>query len=199
MKIGIIGAGTVGGNLGKGWAAKNHEIMFSSRNPASDKIKALLAEVGPNAKAGTIEETAQFGEVIAAAMPGNEVVNVLEQVAGLQGKILIDANNRFGGITSLAEDIARATGARVVKAFNTIGTEHYLNPVIGGQQASMLIAGDDAEAKRTVGQLAADLGFDVVDAGPLNQAVLLEKLAQLWVSLARGPYGRNIAFKLLRG
>lgn len=200
MKIGIVGGGIVGSNLGKGWAAKGHAVMFSSREPHSDKIKALLEEVGGNAQAGTVQETLDFGEVIAVALPWPGIEDVIRSTSGWNNKVVIDATNRFApAATSAAEDMARLTGARVVKAFNTIGAEHYTHPVTGGQQVSMLIAGDDAEAKQITWALAEDLGFEVIDAGGLSQAALLEKLAQLWVSLTRGGYGRNIAFKLLRG
>jgi predicted dinucleotide-binding enzyme len=119
-----------------------------------------------------------------------------------RGKILIDPTNRFGPSASgksAAEDLATLTGARVVKAFNTIGAEHYLDPKFAGDAATMLVAGDDAEAKRVVSELATQIGFDVVDAGPLAAAVHLENLAGVWVHLAfRTPLGRDIAFRLLR-
>lgn len=204
MKIGILGAGNVGVNLGKGWVKHGHEVMFSSREPYSDKMKALTAEVGSNTSAGTIAETVAFGEVVVIALPANAVEESLSPVKEWAGKIVIDATNRFfppkeGSAPSIAEDIARMlTGAQVVKAFNTIGAEQFLNPRFGDQQASMFICGDNHQAKTTVAHLAAELGFDVVDCGSLGQAVLLEGLAKLWVSLARGGGGRDIAFKLLR-
>lgn len=203
MKIGIIGAGFVGGNLGKGWSAKGHQIMFSSRDPHSDKMKALLAETGPNSSAGTIEQTTQFGEVLAVAMSWDALPSVLQSAEGWTGKIVIDVTNRFGpppagSVGSAAEDMAHFTGARVVKAFNTIGAEHYLNPVFGGQTAAMFLAGDDPEARQVVSGLAADLGFDPVDVGPLANAVLLENLARMWVTMARSGHGREFAFKLIR-
>ncbi len=132
------------------------------------------------------------------------------QAAGsLTGKILIDATNplkpdlsglALGHTISAGEEVARRpSGAKVVKAFNTIGAQHMANPVFGSQRASMFIAGDDASAKRTVADLAEALGFDPVDVGPLTQARLLEPLAMLWISLAYAfGHGTNIGFKLLR-
>jgi 8-hydroxy-5-deazaflavin:NADPH oxidoreductase len=94
---------------------------------------------------------------------------------------------------------AWATGAKVVKAFNTIGAVHMADPRFAGQRASMFLCGDNAEAKSKIGQLATELEFDPVDCGPLRQARLLEPLAMLWISMAlvygSGP---NIAFALLR-
>src|SRR5262249_48773928 len=98
-------------------------------------------------------------------------------------------------------EVARwAPGARVVKAFNTIGAQHMTDPRVGGERASMFLCGDDADARRIVAQLAETLGFEPVDAGPLRQARLLEPLALLWISLAYAHgQGPDIAFKLRRG
>ncbi len=91
-----------------------------------------------------------------------------------------------------------AAGAKVVKAFNTIGANNYSDLEFSGLRADAYICGDDAAAKQVVGQLAEQMGFDVVDVGPLSNAHLLEELALLWVTLVRLGYGREIAFKLLR-
>jgi 8-hydroxy-5-deazaflavin:NADPH oxidoreductase len=102
---------------------------------------------------------------------------------------------------SAGEEVARwAKGAKVVKAFNTIGAPNFANPRFGAENASMFICGDDASAKSAVGKLAAELGLDVVDTGPLSASRWLEPLAMLWIHLAfkqgLGPTGH--AFKLLR-
>lgn len=201
MKIGILGAGNVGGSLGKGWAAHGHEIMYSSREPQSDRMKAILTETGPTAQAGTVAETLVYADVILVAMRWDDVRDVVAGAGDWSGKILIDATNRFGGVSpfSAAEDLATiAAGAKVVKAFNTIGAEHVLNPDFNGQAASMFVCGDDANAKQLVMGLAQELGFEAVDAGPLSNASLLESMARLWVWFARSGLGRNIAFKLLK-
>jgi hypothetical protein len=204
MKIGILGAGTVGSYMGKGWTRSGHEVMYSSREPNSPKMQTLLKDTGDTASAGTVAETLAYSDIIAVAIAWDALPEVLQTAGKLPQKILIDATNRFGtppsgSVGSAAQDIAHFTGAKVVKAFNTIGAEHYLNPVFNNQAASMLICGDDADAKTVVAGLALDLGFEVVDVGGLNQAVLLENLARLWVTLAMSAnYGRDIAFKLLR-
>lgn len=201
MKIGILGSGMVGGQLAKAFAAHGHEIMISSRSPNAEKIQVLLTEVGHGAIAGTIEATVAFGEIITIALSWSALPDAIKNVGDWHGKIVIDATNRFGNYASgksAAQDLADIlTGAYVVKAFNTIGAEHYTNPIIHGEQASMLIAGDNAKAKEVVGGLVKSLGFDLVDAGPLGNATLLENLAQLWVNLMRSGMGRDIAFKLI--
>jgi predicted dinucleotide-binding enzyme len=201
MNIGIIGSGTVGGQLGKGLAAKGHKVKFSSREPQGEKMRALVAEAGQNAGAGTAAETVAFGDLIVVAMPWEALEATVKNSGNWTGKTVMDATNRFGPSASgrsAAEDLAQLVpGAKVVKAFNTIGAEHMVDPHFGDQKPTMFIAGDDAGAKSEVGNLAEELGFEVVDVGPVSAASMLESLARLWVTLARRE-GRDIAFKLLR-
>ena len=91
-----------------------------------------------------------------------------------------------------------ARGAKVVKAFNTVGANIMANPSFGADRPALFYCGDDATAKQTTKQLAEAIGFEALDAGPLTQARLLEPFALLWISLAlKYGYGRDIAFKLL--
>src|SRR5437899_2542502 len=212
MQIGIIGAGNVGGTLGRRWAASGHDIKFGVRTPADKKISALLAECGARANAGGIAEAAAFGEVIALTTPWDAAQSAIGAAGKLSGKILVDCTNpvilgenvmaglAIGHTTSAAEEVARwANGAKVVKAFNTTGADNMANPRYGSDKAVMFIAGDDAAAKKRVIQLSNELGFESIDAGPLRQARLLEPVAMLWISLAFAQgLGRNFAFKLLR-
>lgn len=201
MKIGILGSGTVGGPLGQGLAAKGHEVKFSSREPQGDKMRQLVAQAGPRASAGTPAETVAFADLIFVAMPWDALEATVRGAGDWSGKTVIDATNRFGPSPSgraAAEDLAQLVpGAKVVKAFNTIGVEHMVDPQFGNEKPTMFICGDDDGAKRTVTQLTEQLGFEVVDVGPLNTASMLESLARLWVTLARRD-GRDIAFRLLR-
>ena len=204
MKIGILGAGNVGGNLGRLWAARGHDIVFGVRDQGADKAKALLASAQGHARLGSLAEAAAFGEIVVLAVPWAAVPATLAQAGDLSGKILVDSTNRIGqpapiGAASGGEEVARlAPGAKVVKAFNIIGAELLASPRFDHQSATMFICGDDAQARSVVASLAEELGFEVVDAGPLSSAGMLESLARLWVSLARGGLGRGIAFKLLR-
>jgi predicted dinucleotide-binding enzyme len=203
MNIGILGAGRVGSTLGKGWAARGHSIMISSREPKSDRMQTLLAEMGSNASAGTLQETLSFGEVIVIAIGWPAVIDAIQQARGWSGKVVIDTTNRFSApppdsVGSAAEDIARMTGAQVVKAFNSIGADHMVDPQFD-QPPTMFIAGDSESAKATVSGLVSELGLDVIDLGPLSDADLLEELARLWVKLAYETIkDRNIAFRLMR-
>lgn len=209
MKIAIIGAGNVGGSLGKGWAAKGHQILFGVREPQSPKIRSLLQSVGSNGQAVKLQEAASSAEVVLVATPWSATQEALRMAGNLKGKVVVDCTNPLAAdlsgllldhTTSAAEQIAEwVPGARVVKAFNTTGAGNMLNPQFGSEKASMFICGSEAAAKATVARLAEDLGFDVVDAGPLASARLLEPLALLWIRLAyQQGMGTNIAMKLLR-
>lgn len=87
----------------------------------------------------------------------------------------------------------------MVKTFNSTGSVNMVDPRYGSQPASMFLCGDDSKAKSVVARLGEEIGFEMIDAGPLANARLLEPLAMLWISLAyRQGLGPNIAFKLLR-
>ncbi len=209
MKIAIIGSGNVGGALGKAWARCGHEIIFGVRDAGSEKIKVLLTEIGERAAAASVKDAAAAGEVVALAAAWEATEAIIAQTGGLAGKIVIDTNNpilpglaglSLGVNNSAAEEVARwAAGAQVVKAFNHIGAMQMGNPRFGDQVADIFICGDAAEAKAVVSSLIREIGFDVVDAGPLANARYLEPMAMLWINLAlKLGYGPNIAFKLLR-
>lgn len=203
MKIGIIGAGNIGSSLAQVWSAKGHEVVIGVRDPNSPKAQQALANLGSGGRAVSLPEAAAFGEVLAIALPWNAVRESLAAMGDLRGKIIIDATNRFnaepGDAPSAAEDIARlATGAHVVKAFNTMGWESLHNPIFNGVPVTAFICGDDATAKSTVMNLAQEMGINAVDAGPLSNARAVEALAQLWVYMMRSGAGRDMAFTLIR-
>jgi hypothetical protein len=209
MNIGILGAGNVGGTLGTRWAQAGHQVIFGSRKPESAEIKELASKAGSAARGGSITEAIAASEVVVLATPWGAAKEVLAGAGNLAGKILIDATNpllprleglEVGTTTSGGEMVAGwAPGARVVKAFNTVGFNIMASPSFGTAKPVMFYCGDDAAAKQTVRQLAIELGFDAQDAGPLQQARVLEPLALLWISLAmKYGYGREIGFQLLR-
>ncbi len=209
MKIGIIGAGNVGSALGQGWAATGHDIKYGVRNPAKPELVALLKKLGARASAGSVAEAAAFGDVLVLTTPWNGTQAALESAGGVAGKIVVDCTNPLkadlsglsvGPDTSGAEQVAQwARGARVIKCFNSTGSENMTNPRFGTDRAVMFLAGGDDAAKATVTRLGEDLGFEMVDAGGLEVARLLEPVAMVWVHLAfRRGLGRNFAFKLLR-
>jgi 8-hydroxy-5-deazaflavin:NADPH oxidoreductase len=209
MKIGIMGAGNVGGTLGVRWAEAGHELIFGSRHPDSDEQRELVSRAGRTARAATIPEALAGSEVLLLATPWPATKDVVTACGDFGGKVLIDATNairadfsgiEYGPTTSAAEQVAQwARNARVVKAFNTIGSNIMAKPPFGNDKPVLFYCGDDKNAKQTVHKLAAALGFDPHDAGALDQARVLEPFAMLWISLAlKYGYGREIAFKFLR-
>ena len=208
MKISILGAGNVGGTLGKGWANKGHQVFFGVRQPNDEKTQNLLQDIGSNARAGTNDEAIAFSNVIVLALPWQVVQKVLE-AANFSDKIIVDATNPltpdFSGLeigfdTSGAEKVAQWTkGAKVFKSFNQTGWENMANPVYEGKATAMLVCGDDEEAKKTVLQLVEDIGFEAVDAGKLEVARLIEPFGMTWIHLAfKQGLGRDWALQIVR-
>jgi predicted dinucleotide-binding enzyme len=213
MNIAIIGAGNVGGTLGTVWARKGHSITFGVRNPSDTKIQKLLASAGGNATAATVAEAAAQAPVVLLATPWEAAQNAIAAAGNLANKILIDTTNPLimspeglrqglviGHATSAAEQIKQwAPGAKVVKAFNTIGAQNMANPIFGAQKATMFICGDDAEAKASVTTLSDDLGFETMDVGSLEIARLLEPVGMLWIHISYGlGRGPDFGFKIVK-
>jgi 8-hydroxy-5-deazaflavin:NADPH oxidoreductase len=212
MKIAIIGSGNVGGALGKAWAEKaGHDVVFSSRNPQSEKMQALLRSVKGSVRAATPAEAARSADVIVLATPWPETQNAIRSLGDLTDKIVLDTTNplsrgpdgialAIGHTTSAGEKVQEwAKGVSVFKTLNTTGFGNMAEPIYHGVNSVMFVAGDDAANKPKVMQLVGDLGFEVIDAGPLRNARLLEAHAMLWIdlALARGQ-GREFAFAIVR-
>jgi predicted dinucleotide-binding enzyme len=211
MKIAIIGAGNVGGALAANWAQKGHDIVFGARDPKSEKTQALLQKIGAKARAATVAEAAASADVIVLSTPWPATEAAVRSMGNLNGKIVIDATNPLArGSDGIALEIGHsisggekvqewAAGASVFKSLNTTGFGNMTNPEFRGVKSVMFVAGDDAGNKPKVTKLVSDLGFDVIDAGPLRNARLLEAHAMLWIDLAlvRGQ-GRDFAFGILR-
>lgn len=207
MNIGIIGAGNIGGALGRIWSAKGHSVIFGVRNPLAPRVQTVLEESEQRATAALIKEAALRSDVIVLATPWEAVGEVAFQLVGITGKILVDCTNPIkpnpewplAQGSSAAEEIAkRLPGLSVVKAFNTIGAASLSDVMFGAIHADAFICGDDAEAKQIIAGLAKEIGFDSVDVGGLRSAEMLESLAKLWITLAyHQGIGPNIAFKLL--
>jgi 8-hydroxy-5-deazaflavin:NADPH oxidoreductase len=212
MKLALIGAGNVGGALGTAWAQKaGHEIFFGVRNPQSDKVQALLRPLGGKAHAGTAAQAAAFADIIVLATPWNGAEAAIRSMGDLSRKIILDATNplamgpdglglEIGHDISAGEKVQGwAKGASVFKTLNTTGFGNMADPVFHGVKSVMFVAGDDAAAKPKVIALIAALGFEVIDAGPLRNARLLEAHAMLWIELAlKRGLGRDFAFAILR-
>ncbi len=209
-KIAVFGTGSVGGALGRGWAKAGHELFFVSRGgseKSKDRFAALISETG--GRSGSAAEAAAFADVVVLAVPWDATEAALRSAGDLSGKIVLDATNPLlPNLTGLdvpsagsggQQVAAWVPGAKVVKIFNSTGANNMEKPAYPDGAATMLYAGDDAEAKSVAHALAADLGFEPQDFGPLSASSLLEAQALLWITLAypRG-LGREFAFRLMR-
>jgi predicted dinucleotide-binding enzyme len=212
MKLAIIGAGNVGGALGRAWAEKaGHDIVFGVRDPKAEKTQSLVRAIGPKARAATTADAAASADVLVLATPWPATESAIRSMGNLKGKIVLDATNpltrgpdgiglEIGHAISGGEKVQGwAAGAAVFKTLNTTGFNNMANPVYHGVKSVMFVAGDDAANKPKVMELVGQLGFETVDAGPLRNARLLEAHAMLWIdlALARGQ-GRDFAFGILR-
>jgi 8-hydroxy-5-deazaflavin:NADPH oxidoreductase len=209
MQIAIIGTGNVGAALGKRWANAGHDILFGVRDTAGPRVSSAVAAAGARARALSVREAAKAAAVVVLATPFSGTEAAITACGNLAGKIVVDCTNpvapNLGGLTightdSAGEAVARwAKGAKVIKALNTTGSGNMLNPRYGNESLSMFVCGDDADAKKLVTGLIAELGFEPVDAGGLTQARYLEPLAMLWITMAyRYGNGPDFGFRVVR-
>jgi NADPH-dependent F420 reductase len=204
MRIAIIGAGNVGGGLGRAAVQAGHDVVLTAAHP--DKAQALAAEIGATA-AATNGDAARGADLVVLAVPGTEASTVVREIAGTLTGAVVDATNPLNATysdlsiegASGAEAVQRAAGGvPVVKAFNTVFASRYAAPTEDGAPLQVLVAGDDAAAKQTVAELATSLGFDAVDAGGLRQARALEEIAFLNITLnATNGWSWQSAFQLV--
>ena len=186
-RVAIIGTGNVGSALGQRLAEQGHVITYGSRNPQRAELARLVAATGAGASAQTQAEAVRDAEVVILAIPWDAVEVVMAELGALEGRIIIDPTNprridddgfrdyAFDG--SNAERIqALAPQASVVKAFSTLGTGTMLDPSIAGGPVSIPIAGDDRAANALVATMAAEMGLEPVEVGPLRFARVLEGL-----------------------
>ncbi|MFF8609374.1 NADPH-dependent F420 reductase [Streptomyces sp. NPDC015346] len=207
MRIGILGTGDMAEALGGQWARAGHEILVGGRAP--ERAGALAGRIG--ARAGSLAEVARFGDAALLALPYDAVLDVLDAVGELRGRILIDCTNAIGpGFTlttgegpGAARRIAAATGARVVKAFNHVTpavwsrtppvvaaaadlpTGRPTSPSAAPSAAPLTVplCGDDERALALVATLAEDMGYAPLVTGPLARADLLEATTAFLIGL----------------
>jgi 8-hydroxy-5-deazaflavin:NADPH oxidoreductase len=178
MNVGIVGSGKIGATAARLFAKAGHEVAVSnSRGPES--LASLVEEIGPRARAATVEEAADFGEVVLVAMPffayetlpadrlsGKVVVDAMNYYAGRDGEI------NFNGLSSTEAVARHLPDSRLVKAFNTMYYETLRTegrPSAPEEERLVLfVAGDDGEAKALVSQLIEEIGFAPVDTGSLS-------------------------------
>lgn len=189
-KVAIIGNGNVGSALQKGAQKAGYEV----RTTGSDAKEVAAAGA--------------WGEIIILAVPGSARQEAIRNLGNIEGKTLVDPTNLLNADWSYAGNLQKsggeqvqewARGARVVKAFNIVFAQNMATGKVQGESLSLIVAGDDAAAKRQVMELGKGIGFEPVDAGPLSNARYLEALGFLNIQLGHGPtkYGTDLGFKVI--
>ena len=192
MKIAIVGKGNVGSALAEGLRRAKHEVRFASKDP-----KEPIADV------------VAWGDAVILAVPWTSH----KAIAASAGKIfddktVVDVSNvltpnmelAVGFTTSGAEELQKLLPkAKIVKAFNTVFAQNMREGRLKGERLTAFIAGDNSVSKESVRKIAEDIGFDVVDTGPLSSARYLEPLGMLNIKLGYGlKMGTDIGFTLIR-
>jgi predicted dinucleotide-binding enzyme len=215
MRVGVLGSGQVGQRLAAGFRSRGHEVMIGSRDPAKPELVQWLSGEGAGIEAGTFAAAAAYGELVVLAVLGNAAEQAIAGAGreNFSGKVVIDAMNpldfsggfppklSIAGEDSLGERVQHTLPeARVVKAFNTIGSPYFVDPSFSEGHPTMLIAGNDADAKRTVTDVLADFGWsETIDIGGIEGSRELEAICIAWVKIggARGAWDHG--FRLLVG
>ena len=180
MKVGVIGAGHIGANAARLFARAGHEVVISnSRGP--ETLSGTVEEIDGDTRAMTVEEAAEFGDVVLEAIPFGRYEEL--PADRLAGKIVIDASNYYpqrdgeielDGLTSTGAVARHLDGARVIKAFNTMYYQRLANegrPDSPLEERQVLfVAGDDEDAKGIVSRLIEEIGFAPIDTGSLRNS-----------------------------
>ena len=201
MKIGVIGAGNIGGTIGAKWAGRNHEVYFGVREPQKESLTEKIGTMTGMVRVGHSAEAIAFADVVVFAVPGASVGPIVdENLDNLRGKTIIDASNNMRGESRHALGYLRdqLPTASLYRAFNSLGWENLVNPDFDGTKADLFYCGDEA-AKSTVEQLISDIGLEPVHLGGTDRVDLVEGMTDMWFNLAlKQGMGRRLAFKLLR-
>jgi len=181
VRIGVIGAGRIGGNCAVQFAKGGHEVKLSSRNP--EKLESLASEIGEAASVGTPAEAAEFGDVVVIAVPWDGFDEAVESAGSLDGKIVVDTTNQYGssempaeGQTAASFHAARVPDARYTKSFNTLTSSFQAETAFRPETDRVVqwVCGDDVAAKQVVMGLIADAGYAPIDLGRNDQAAVME-------------------------
>ncbi len=192
-RIAIIGTGNVAGALGPEFAGLGHDVIYGSRSPERDDVILLVKRTGSGASASRPKVAAASADVIVLAVPGELVREITLSLGDLSGKIVIDPTNPLSQgendqmiletSSSNAEVIQEvAPGAFVVKAFSTLNVRQMVDPESSGGPISIIMAGNDEDAKSFVSDLANGMGLDPIDVGPIENARYIEGMLIIWLN-----------------
>jgi predicted dinucleotide-binding enzyme len=213
QQIGIIGTGNVGKTLAAGFLRHGYHVMIGSRS--AEKLQAVQRGIGEPLAIGTLNEVARFAEIVILAVKGTGALEAIAMIESeqLANKVIIDTTNPIAeappinGVfqyftqsnESLMEQMQRATpNARFVKAWNSVGSLHMVDPKFPGGRPTMFICGNDLDAKHLVSDILNEFGWDAEDMGQMESARAIEQLGRLWCIHYLRSNQRNHVFKLLK-
>lgn len=210
MKIGIIGSGVVGQQLGIGLNRLGHEVKIGTREPS--KLNEWLKQVGDKASVGSDEDAAKFGEliVLCTRWVGTENAIKLAGVLNFSGKVVMDVTNPLLPGTPPGIDASPGNSggekiqkwlpdSKVVKAFNIVNAYIMINPLRDEGDPDLFICGNDKNAKNQITKFAEGWGWkSIIDLGDISEAYWLEALTMLWVHYGFKFNIWSHAFKLLK-
>lgn len=190
--VAVIGTGDMGDSLGPRFARQGYRVVYGSRDPDSDKVRALVEMTGADASAASQREAAAQAGIVLTLVPWPPMEQVAQNLGDLDGKIVIDVSMPFeqgeDGYpqklveTSSAEMIqAFNPGARVVKTWATLGSQVIDDIGSVDGPVTVPLASDDREAKEMVARIVAEMGMDPVDFGPLRMAREIETLQMIYM------------------
>jgi len=202
LRVAVLGAGNIGGTLGKKWATAGHTVAFGVANPNGDKAQAVRAELSDRVSIGSVADELASADIILMAVPGGAMdETITANAAQLDGKTIIDAANRMGGggpINSFATLKDKTPNARIYRAFNTYGWENFADATYNDGPADLFYCGPEGESQAAVEQLITDVGLRPMRLGGVDQVDLVDAVLRLWFALASGQQmGRHLAFKVL--
>ena len=210
-RFGVLGSGDVGQALAKGLASNGYEVRIGTRSPG--KLAKFSKSTG--IPEGSFQEVAAWGEAVILAVLGTAALEAVQHAGpdNLSGKLVIDTTNPIGneppvdGVLryftgpneSLMERLQTAYPAVLfVKAFNSVGSDLMVHPMLAGGPPTMFYCGNDAAAKAVVAHLLEQFGWEGADMGGVTAARALEPLAQLWCIPGFRENDWDHAFRLLR-
>jgi len=210
MKIGVLGSGDVAQTLAAGFIKHGHQVMLGTRDAA--KLEKWR-QANPKTQVGSSKDAAAFGEAVMLAVKGSVAADVLRTAgAGIDGKLVMDACNPIANAPpangvlkffttlddSLMERLQRDfPKARLVKVFNSVGAPRMVNPQYKAGKPTMFICGNDDGAKKVVGGILDQFGWETADMGKAEAARAIEPLCMLWCIPGFSKNEWTHAFKLL--
>ena len=202
-RIAVLGAGHVGGTLGKKWLTASHKVTFGVRDPGNPRFQLLQGESSVPLVFRTLDHALEDAEVVLFAISGASMEEtIVRHAVQLDGKIIIDAANiisdsRMDNVNSLVAFRAHVSRAAIYRAFNAYGWENFADPLYQGVPGDLFYSGPAGESQRVVEQLIGEVGLHPVRVGDTDQADLVDSLMRFWFTLSHRQGTRHLALKLL--